>query len=283
MNTDKTNESNIACCVVSCERPLDEKYWNEQYQANETGWDLGEVSPPVKGFIDTIDNKNISILIPGCGNSYEAEYLLARGFTNITLIDISPILVERLQKKFEGKANIRIVHGDFFEHKAKYDLIIEQTFFCALPPVLRPAYVQKMYELLNEGGMLAGLLFNKSFEKGPPFGGSLPEYEKLFKAAFDFINMKPCINSIKERADTEVWIQLQKKEGVIITAYTFTGITCIGCKNTITEKFQKLKGVHNVLINDDFSELLIVSDKEMELTDLQKEISYDAKYSIQKK
>ena len=278
-----SEEKNISCCVVSCERPLDEKYWNDQYQSKETGWDLGEVSPPIKEFIDTIYNKNISILIPGCGNSYEAEYLLAMGFTNVTLIDIAPFLVETLQKKFAGKTNIKIITGDFFDHKEKYDLIIEQTFFCALPTMLRPAYVQKMHELLNTNGMLAGLLFNRTFEKGPPFGGSLPEYEKLFKAAFDFISLGKCSNSIEERANTEAWMELRKKEGVILSSYAFTGITCMGCVDTITKKFMKLEGIFNVLINDNFSELLIVNDKEIALTTLQKEIAYEARYSIVKK
>jgi thiopurine S-methyltransferase len=27
---------------------LNQDFWNERYRANETGWDLGEVSPPLK-------------------------------------------------------------------------------------------------------------------------------------------------------------------------------------------------------------------------------------------
>lgn len=89
---------NIQCCVVSCEQPLDKMYWDNQYQTNTIGWDLGEVSPPIKSYIDTLQNKEKRILIPGCGNTYEAEYLLKQGFTNITVIDIAPTLVKKLQK-----------------------------------------------------------------------------------------------------------------------------------------------------------------------------------------
>ena len=102
------------CCVVSCENPLNQEYWDTQYKTNTTGWDLGKVSPPIKEYIDTIKNKNISILIPGCGNSHEAEYLLSKGFTNITLIDIAPTLVLNLQGKFKNYPNIKIILGDFF-------------------------------------------------------------------------------------------------------------------------------------------------------------------------
>jgi hypothetical protein len=66
------------CCVVSCEKPLDGAYWDAQYQANSTGWDLGTVSPPIQTYIDTIQNKDLAVLIPGCGNTYEAEYLLEK-------------------------------------------------------------------------------------------------------------------------------------------------------------------------------------------------------------
>lgn len=193
------------------EKLLDQEYWDKQYTSKATGWDLGKVSPPIKEYIDTLKDKNLSILIPGCGNSHEAEYLLSRGFTNITLIDIAPSLVINLRKKFENNRNIKIVLGDFFDHKGSYDLIIEQTFFCALPPIMRLNYVSKMYQLLSDNGKLAGLLFNKIFESGPPFGGSKEEYEQLFKDYFDFKIMETCHNSIAPRANSELFIEFKKK------------------------------------------------------------------------
>ena len=90
------NEEN--CCVTSCKKPIDQTYWDNQYISNSLGWDLGEVSPPIKAYIDTIENKNARILIPGCGNSYEAEYLLLQDFKNITIIDIAPSLVKKLKQ-----------------------------------------------------------------------------------------------------------------------------------------------------------------------------------------
>ena len=194
------------------EKRLDQEYWETQYKTNATGWDLGKVSPPIKEYIDTLEDKNISILIPGCGNSHEAEYLLSQGFTNITLIDIAPTLVENLQEKFKNYPNIKIVLGDFFEHQGKYDLVIEQTFFCALPPTMREKYVVEMHKILKDKGLLVGLLFNKTFESGPPFGGSQNEYEKLFKDYFDFKIIEPCHNSIAPRANSELFIEFQKKD-----------------------------------------------------------------------
>ena len=61
---------------------LDTNYWNERYLKNDFGWDLGTISPPLKEYFDQIKNKNLSILIPGAGNSYEAEYLVNNGFAS---------------------------------------------------------------------------------------------------------------------------------------------------------------------------------------------------------
>lgn len=193
------------------EKRLDQEYWDIKYKTNDIGWDLGQVSPPIKEYIDTILDKNLRILIPGCGNSHEADYLLSQGFTNITVIDIAPTLVEKIQEKFKNNSNIKIVLGDFFEHQGEYDLIFEQTFFCALPPIMREKYVQKMYYLLSKKGILAGLLFNKTFESGPPFGGSQNEYENLFKKYFMFLQLDLCLNSIKPRANSELFIEFAKK------------------------------------------------------------------------
>lgn len=188
-----------------------QSFWDDQYKANTLGWDLGTVSPPIKSYIDTLENKNIRILIPGCGNSYEAAYLLEQGFTNITVIDIAPTLIENLKIKFKDNPDIHIVLGDFFEHQGQYDLIIEQTFFCALPPIMRQQYVSKMHQLLTKEGKIAGLLFNRNFENSPPFGGSKAAYEILFKNRFHFLKIEVCQNSAAPRAGTELWIEFQNK------------------------------------------------------------------------
>lgn len=275
-------QEELQCCVVSCERPLDVTYWNNQYISETTGWDLGEVSPPIKNYIDTIADKNISILIPGCGNAYEAEYLLQMGFSNITLIDIAPNLVKSLQEKFANNSNIKIILGDFFEHQNSYDVIIEQTFFCALPPTLRQKYVWKMHQLLKPKGKLVGLLFNRTFENNPPFGGSASEYESLFQQAFKLSPLVNCTDSATPRANTEIFIEFQKNEDVIVSLYKFVGITCNGCMNTVTEKFAAIKDILNVSMSSNYTEVLIVSKSEIDINILQNEIAYDAKYSIEK-
>lgn len=200
----------LNCLKVSME--LNANFWDNRYKENTTGWDLGQVSPPLKAYIDQLDDKNSSILIPGCGNCYEAEYLIQKGFSSITLIDLSPTLMEQLRERFRNNVGVKIITGDFFNHSGKYDLIFEQTFFCAINPALRKQYVSKMAELLNQSGRLVGLLFSREFENdGPPFGGSEKEYRILFESHFNDITFEHCYNSFPARMDTELFVNLRKK------------------------------------------------------------------------
>ena len=269
------------CCVVSCENPLNQEYWDTQYKVKATGWDIGSVSSPIKTIVDALENKNSSILIPGCGNSYEAEYLLKQGFTNVTLIDIAPTLVAAISEKFADNDAVNVILGDFFELEGKYDLIIEQTFFCALPPTMRQKYVWKMHQLLAENGKIEGVLFNRDFDISPPFGGNKAEYEQLFAAAFD-LKLELCQNSIEKRTNTELVIDFQKNTKVLVNLFAFEGITCSGCMSTVSSKFMEIEGVKNVSISSNFAEVLIVSTKEIPLNLLQEIVSYDEKYKIAK-
>ena len=270
------------CCVVSCENPLNQEYWDTQYKVKATVWDIGSVSGPIKTIVDALENKNSSILIPGCGNSYEAEYLLEQGFTNVTVIDIAPTLVAAITEKFADNENIKVILGDFFELEGKYDLIIEQTFFCALPPTMRQKYVWKMHQLLAENGKIEGVLFNRDFDISPPFGGNKAEYEQLFAAAFDFVKLELCQNSIEKRTNSELVIDFQKNTKVLVNLYAFEGITCSGCMSTVSNKFMEIEGVKNVSMSSNFAEVLIVSTKEIPLNLLQEIVSYDEKYKITK-
>jgi hypothetical protein len=100
---------------------------------------------------------------------------------------------------------------DFFTLNRQYDLVIEQTFFCALDPDLRQSYVEKMHEILVPGGKLVGVLFDEPMNsERPPFGGHSKEYMTMFSSFFREVNIAPCYNSIQPRAGREVFVKLKK-------------------------------------------------------------------------
>lgn len=191
---------------------FDKTYWESKYSDEATGWDIGYAAAPLVEYFKQLANKNLKILIPGGGNSYEAEYLFGQGFENVFVIDIAAQPLKNLKTRFPNFLDTHLIQGDFFNHKGNYDLIVEQTFFCALDPFLRQKYANKMHDLLAENGKLAGLLFDFELtDVGPPFGGSSPEYLQLFSEKFTIKKLERCYNSIQPRAGRELFFIFEKK------------------------------------------------------------------------
>lgn len=190
---------------------LDNQYWNNRYLENEFSWDLGEISEPLKNYFDQLTDKNLKILIPGAGNAHEAEYLFNKDFKNIYVLDFAEEPIH-LFKKRNPLFNVEhLVCENFFDHKGQYDLIIEQTFFCAINPELRKKYAEHMHQLLKPKGKLVGLLFNDVLNTDhPPFGGNKIEYLPYFENLFKFNTFEPAYNSIKPRANRELFINFEK-------------------------------------------------------------------------
>jgi len=190
---------------------FNQSYWDKKYIEQNTGWDISYVSPPIKAYIDQLTDKSIKILIPGCGNAYEGAYLYEQGFENTYLIDLSPTALNNFRKKFPKFPSTNIICGDVFEHFETYDLIIEQTFFCAINTNQRELYASHMSQILKPKGKLVGLLFKIQFNSDhPPFGGEVKDYLKLFEKHFNKVNIEDCYNSIKPRLGSEVFIKLEK-------------------------------------------------------------------------
>lgn len=190
---------------------LDKEYWTNRYLNNDIGWDIGNISTPLKEYFNTLADKTISILIPGAGNAYEVEYLFNNGFSNVFLLDISEEPINAFKQRMPDFPAKNLICTDFFEHQGNYDLIIEQTFFCALNPNFRENYVKKMASLLKPNGKLVGLLFNITFNADtPPYGGNEKEYLQLFHPYFIINKMEVAKNSIKPRENNELFFVCEK-------------------------------------------------------------------------
>ncbi len=191
---------------------MNEEFWSQRYKENKTGWDLGSVSTPIKEYIDQLTNKELKILIPGAGNSYEAEYLFKKGFKNITICDIAAKPLQNLKERLPEFPEEQIINKDFFKLRGRYDLILEQTFFCAIPIEMRPEYARKSSELLDQNGRLSGLFFDFELNAdGPPFGGNKEEYLTYFSPYFKIDIFDRCYNSISPRKGNELFFKFRKK------------------------------------------------------------------------
>ncbi|MEM6772546.1 MAG: methyltransferase domain-containing protein [Bacteroidota bacterium] len=194
---------------------VNRSYWSSRYQDSRTGWDIGYPSPPLAEYLDQLEDKSLRILIPGAGNAYEAEYAWRSGFTQVYVLDIAPEPLQAFSRRVPDFPSDQLLEDDFFHHFGAYDLILEQTFFCALNPEsrVRSAYARQMAQLLSPGGKLVGLWFDlpqigKPDE--PPHGGTRDEYLGYLKPYFSVQTFAKATNSIKPRAGNELFGIFQK-------------------------------------------------------------------------
>jgi methyl halide transferase len=191
---------------------LSPEYWNTRYLENDFAWDLGAISTPLLEYFKQLTRKDLRILIPGAGNSYEAEYLVNNGFQNVFVCDLAEQPLKNLLGRCPNFKRENLLHQDFFALAGmQFDLIIEQTFFCAIHPSMRKKYFSKMHELLVPGGRLVGLLFDDVLNNDkPPFGGNADEYRAYFRDLFTEHTFERAYNSIKPRSGRELFINLRK-------------------------------------------------------------------------
>ncbi len=191
---------------------LNKEYWNNHWKENNTGWDIGHASPPLMEYLDSLQNTSLRILIPGSGSGYEAGEAYRAGFRQVYYNDISPEAARRFKKRFPEFPDDQILVTDFYTIKDEFDLLLEQTSFCAQSPSRRMEYIDNAHELLLPEGIFAGVLFDMHFPfEGPPFGGDEKEYRQLLVPKFEIIKMEKCYNSIIPRQGKELFVLLSPK------------------------------------------------------------------------
>ena len=189
--------------------------WQRHYDEDDLGWDLGHVAPP---FVDLLESNAIfpcKTLVPGCGRGHEVIFLAENGF-DLTAVDYSIGAVNHLNSVIlERKLNIKVLNLDFFEldstHDCLYDLLIEQTFFCAISPSQRPLYAKTVARILKKGGMIAGLFYHTRQEGGPPFNTTRQDIIKHFSGLFELRELTQAKNSAEKRKGKE-WLAILIKK-----------------------------------------------------------------------
>jgi len=125
---------------------------------------------------------------------------------------LSKVALANFKERVPSFKDEHLICDNYFNLHEKFDLIIEQTFFCALDPKLRMKYAEHTAQLLNPVGKLIGLLFNdKLNEDHPPFGGDKAEYRTYFEPYFHIDILQTATNSIKPRKGRELFIKFEKR------------------------------------------------------------------------
>ena len=189
--------------------------WQRHYDEDDLGWDLGQVAPP---FVNLFESKTIfpgKTLVPGCGRGHEVIFFAENGF-EVTAVDFSLGAINHLKSTVqERKLKCEILHMSFFEidavHNGTFDVVIEQTFFCAISPEQRTSYVSTVARALKQGGMLAGLFYHTEEEGGPPFNTTREDIVKHFSDSFEIRQLTKAEDSAERRKNKEWLVILVKK------------------------------------------------------------------------
>ncbi|KAL4808407.1 S-adenosyl-L-methionine-dependent methyltransferase [Aspergillus unguis] len=148
-------------------------------------------------------DKRKKALVPGCGRGVDVLLLASFGYDAYGL-EYSKTAVEECKRGEEGaedkypvrdpsvgRGKVTWIQGDFFANdwveglselkEGKFDFIYDYTFFCALPPSMRPAWAQRHTQLLapSPHGNLVCLEFPRHkdpLQHGPPYSSPSEAY-----------------------------------------------------------------------------------------------------------
>ncbi|EDR06982.1 uncharacterized protein LACBIDRAFT_299451 [Laccaria bicolor S238N-H82] len=157
--------------------------WDLAWRQNVTPWDAGDVQPSLKEAVESSEiefPREGRALVPGCGSGYDVFYFAsALGYESLgldgsqTAVDVANKLREHQPASLSTKTEFRI--EDFFQFKVsdeeRFDIILDHTFFVAIPPSLRVSWGRQMAALVKPGGYLITLVYpiDEFIESGPPY------------------------------------------------------------------------------------------------------------------
>ncbi len=189
--------------------------WQKHYEEDDLRWDLGEPAPPFVRWSGEQPQPPGRAVVPGCGQGHEVILLAAQGW-EVTAVDFAPGAILRLSKRLAAEGHSAcLLNQDFFtldpSHDGRYDLLLEQTFFCAIRPDERPLYVDTASRLLKTGGQLVGLFYETGEAGGPPFNTSRRDILDHFSGRFEIGVLEKTPHSAQQRQGKEWFARMVKK------------------------------------------------------------------------
>lgn len=141
-------------------------FWDERYAEKGEGpcfdWyqDWSTLEPLLRPFLK--EPLSFEILIPGCGNSQLGADLYDQGYTNITNIDSSDVVVNMMADRFKDRDQMEFVQSDARNISQipdnTFDLIIDKALMDALlcsddNIISVNRLVREMHRVLKPGGV----------------------------------------------------------------------------------------------------------------------------------
>ncbi|KAK1921131.1 S-adenosyl-L-methionine-dependent methyltransferase [Papiliotrema laurentii] len=126
--------------------------WEDRWQHGRTGWDQSGAHPALVDLLIGESRGKVELpssgkaVVPGCGRGYDVDLLAKTGLDALG-VDISPTGVAEAQRWLgtqpvsPGEGSRAVIVADYFAWaksvQGDWDVLLDYTFLCALPPSLR--------------------------------------------------------------------------------------------------------------------------------------------------
>jgi 2-polyprenyl-3-methyl-5-hydroxy-6-metoxy-1,4-benzoquinol methylase len=147
------------------------KHWENIYhtkELKELSWFEPLPFTSIELIEKTAKNKDSKIIDVGGGDSFVVDHLLKKGYTNVTVLDVSALAIERAQKRLGLKAKLVkwiIADATEFAPAEKYDVWHDRAAFHFLT---HEEEIKKYQESLYNGVQTGGSFIISTFSKNGP-------------------------------------------------------------------------------------------------------------------
>ena len=179
--------------------------WDERYQNQNTPWNLGTAPPVLLTLLENLQSPPLRVLVPGAGHGHDA-IAWARAGHQVLAVDFAPRALESTTDlAANAGVTVQTLEADILElqrhHELEnaFDLIWEQTCFCAIPLQRRADYVQSLAWCLRSRGSFRGLFWNHGRTGGPPFDVTPDQIREQFPPVFEVLSLEPVASEIRMR------------------------------------------------------------------------------------
>ena len=136
------------------------EHWDRVYQtkkSNEVSWFRAHLETSLRLIEEAAPNRRAALIDVGGGESTLVDDLLARSYTDVTVLDISATAIEVTRARLGDAAEtVHWICGDATEvalPEARYDVWHDRAVFHFLTePAFRAAYVGQLARSLRPGG-----------------------------------------------------------------------------------------------------------------------------------
>lgn len=183
---------------------MDAEFWQQRWQADQTGFHLQQVNPClVRHFSALRLAPGQQVFVPLCGKSLDLIWLVEQGY-RVFGIELSPLAIEAFFQqypytpltyerdglRFHIAGPITLVEGDFFVLSrlplVNVAAVYDRAAYIALPPKMRQQYVQKLTEMCpDQPRLLVTLEYTQAEMAGPPFSVQEPEVVGDYAQGFE--------------------------------------------------------------------------------------------------